>query len=373
MGGATLLVGLLSQYYLIICLTTGIAYALLLSWRQPLSLLVPGWRIAFSVGIGALLSALPYLGSLNTYAAYGVARTRLWSADPLNFLLPPTTHPLWGQLVATVRSEAYIGEKTLYVGLVALVLAGLGYWHTPVQLRQHRSVWLGTALVGFVFALGTDLWLHNAPLSRDAPFWLPAYYLAQLPLLGSMRVWARFGIITIFFIALLAGLGATWLVARQPSRMRQLAVLGLLVGLISLDLLPANLGTTALGPRAIDTWLAAQPDDFAVAFLPPENDLVNYRAMFGSLYHGKHLPAFMHSRHMPSSYRRYMHATRDFPSAAALHELQTLHIRYIILDTQAYTGWRGPTWAALAEQIEQEPRLRFVTERDGYVVLEFAE
>ncbi len=372
LGAATLLVGLLSQYYLIICLTTGIAYALLLNWRQPLTLLIPGWRIAFSVAIGALLSALPYLSSLSTYAAYGVARTRLWSADPLNFLLPPTTHPLWGTLVASFRSEPYIGEKTLYVGIVALVLAGLGYWRGPAQLRQHRTVWLGTVLVGFVFALGTDLWLNNTPLSISHPFWLPAYYLAHLPLIGSMRVWARFGIITIFFIALLAGLGAAWLVARQPRRIGQLATLALLIVLIGFDFMPANLGTTALGPRAVDTWLAAHPDDFAVAFLPPENDLVNYRAMFGSLYHGKHLPAFMHSRHMPSSYRRYMLATLSFPSPAALHELQTLQIRYIILDSHAYTGWRGPAWADLAPQIEQEPRLHFVTELDGYVVLELA-
>jgi hypothetical protein len=375
LGGATLLVGAMSQYYLVMCLIAGAAYTVFMLLMRPRAILFPGWRLGVSVGFGALLAALPYISSLScgVRESYGVARTRLWSADPVNFILPAASHPLWGEAVASLRFEPYEAEKTLYLGAVGLALALVGLVAGSRSLLKRRLVWFGVALVGFVFALGTDLWINNEPLQPDAPFWLPAYYLAQLPLLGSMRVWARFGVITMLFVALLAGLGTTCLIGRLRVAYWQRIVLVGVVLLVMLDFLPGNRGVSEVGPRPIDAWLAEQPGDFAVAFLPPENDLVNYEAMLGSLYHGKHLPAFIHSRHMPSSYHRYMLAALEIPDEESLRVLRALDLRYLIFDTSRYTGWRVPAWDELATQIEESNELRIITEINEYVVVEFKE
>lgn len=379
LGGATFLVGAVSQYYLVLCLVTGATYALLTLLPRPGYILRSGWRLAVSVFFGTLLSILPAFSLLSCgiLEPYNVGRTRLWSADPLNFILPPRIHPLWGTWIEQLRPEPYWGEKTLYLGLVAGLLALIPFvprladgaaplWE---QARQRRRVWLGVALVAAVFALGTDLWLNNQPLQRDNPIWLPAYYLAQLPLLGSMRVWARFGIITMLFVALLAGVGTTALLGRlHPWRGLALVVL---VALVVLDFLPGNAGTTPLTPRPIDRWLADQPGDFAVAFLPAENDVANYQAMFGTLFHGKHLPAFVHSRHMPPAYVTFMLTAQQFPAPEAIARLHALHLRYLLLERRLFTGWRTPRWEEIAAALAQSPELRVVTEVDGFVVVEF--
>jgi hypothetical protein len=374
LGGATLLLGGFSQYLLVMCLVTGAVYALLLLLPRPGYLLHSGWRLVFSVGVGGLISILPYFSLLSCgiFEPFSVGRTRLWSADPLNFVLPPVVHPLWGSLVEQVRPEEYWGEKTLYLGLVPMLLAlvGMATWGR-VANRERRWVWLGVILAAVVFALGTDLWLNNQPVQRDDPFWLPAYYLSHLPLLGSMRVWARFGIIAVLFVALLAGVGTAFLVQRAGAR-RGTYLLVLLVALVVVDFLPPNVGASSPGPRPIDLWLAEQEGDFAVAFLPAEHDVANYQAMYGSLFHAKHLPAFVHSRHMPRTYEAYMYVAVDFPDPDAVQQLRAMDLRYLILEQRLFTGWRTPTWEEVTTALEDSDNLRIVTEVDGFVVLEFA-
>jgi hypothetical protein len=373
LGGATLLVGSTSQYYLVLCLVTGAAYALLRLLVRPARLLRDGWRPAVSVGFGALLAILPSFSLLSCgiLEPYNVGRTRLWSADPLNFVLPARTHPLWGAWVEQMRPEPYWGEKTLYLGLVSGLLALLGLLVARGALRWRALVWFGVALVAAVFALGTDLWLNNEPLQRADPFWLPAYYLAQVPLLGAMRVWARFGLISVLFVALLAGIGAAWLVGRAGGRRGKAALLGLLLGLLLLDFLPGSAGTTTLEPRPIDRWLAQQPGDFAVALLPPEDDVASYRAMFGSLYHAKQMPAFVHARHMPPAYEAFLYTAVEFPDPEAVRDLREMGLRYLLLERSRFNGWRAPEWREVAAALERSESLRVVAEVGDFVVVEF--
>lgn len=395
LGGATFLVGATSQYYLVLCLVTGAAYALLVIRTCPgilTYMFQSGWRVIVSVFFGALLSSQPSISLLSsgTFEPYNVGRTRIWSADPLNFVLPSRIHPLWGNLIEHLRPEPYWGEKTLYLGLMSGVLAAaalifhrhacLSDSFTPAVattestthgMRRRLWVWAGVALVAAIFALGTDLWINNQPLQRDTPIWLPAYYLAHIPMLGAMRVWARFGIITMLFIALMAGVGTVWLLNHLP-RWRAL-LLVLLVTLVVLDFLPGNAGTTVLTPRPVDLWLAQQPGDFAVAFLPAENDVANYQALFGSLSHGKHLPAFLHSRHMPRAYVTFMLAAQNFPDPGALAKLHEMKLRYLLLERRLFTGWRTPRWSEVETALKHSPTVRVVEEIDGFVVLEFTD
>ncbi len=148
-------------------------------------------------------------------------------------------------------------------------------------------------------------------------------------------------------------------------------VLLLLLALIVVDFLPGPALTMPLEPRSIDLWLARQPGDFAVAFLPPDNDVATYRAMFGSLFHSKQMPAFNHPNHQPRSYRDFARLAADFPSPHAISELRRLGYRYLVLDRALYSGWRAAYWQDVAAGIARAPNLQVVGEVEGFVIVAF--
>jgi len=370
LAGATWLVGGASQYYLVICLVCGAAYALLSALPRLGYLLRHGWRLLAGVAIGAAASALPYFSALRSdlYSSYQIADTRIWSADPLNFILPARLHPLWGSLVERVRPERFWIEKTLYIGVVAglLALLALIWRHNPQWRRS--LIWLGVAIVAAVFALGTDLHINNQPLQADAPVWLPAYYLAHLPFIGFMRTWARFGIIAVLFIALLAGMGA----ARITSGVRWPRAALVLVGaLLVLDLLPGTVESSPLAPRPVDHWLAQQPGDFAVAALPARDSLTNYQAMFGSLFNGKHVTAYNHPEHIPSAYSAFAERAATFPDARSIQALHRMGLRYLLLEKRLFDGAHRPAWSEVAAALARSSEARIVADLDGVVVVGF--
>lgn len=369
-AGATLLVGGSSQYYLVMCLLLGIIYALLILLSDLGSLLRRSWRPALGIGLGALLSALPYLLTLQEtgYTAYAIEDTRMWSASPLNFVLPSMLHPWWGSLVEQLYAEPLWIEKTLYVGSVAAALALLALlWRGSPYARWAR-IWAVVAVVAAALALGTDLHLTGEPVQHTDPFWLPAYYLAHLPGMSFVRVWARFGIITILFVALLAGIGTALLLQRYSCWRWHL--LTPLVALVLIDGLPGMTQTIRLAPRPVDAWLAQQPDDFAVGVLPANNDAVLYRAMYGSLFHGKHLPAYNHPAHQPAAYKAFARQAATFPDQQAVHSLHALGLRYVLLDKGAFDGQQALQWYEIANQLEQSSTVSIVAEWEDIVVVE---
>jgi hypothetical protein len=373
LGLATLLVASSSQYLLIISLVTGALYTLYFLVPDFKFLVAQGWRIMVSVLLGGLIGSLPYISVLGSgaFEPFDIGRTRLWSADPVNFILPSSMHPLWGSFVNTLRPEPYASEKTLYLGIVACVLALVGARHLYRQPGERRRLlaWTLAALSAAVFALGTDLWINNQPVSRNTPVWLPAYYLAQLPLVSIMRVWSRFGIISIFFVAMLSAYGVQHLLQRARSPRVGLALGATLMLLLLIDLLPGRLPSAVLQPRPIDRWLAVQEGDFAVAFLPVDKPLINDLAIFGSLFHGKQMPAYIHAAHLPRAYEDFAAIALDFPSDSSVEYLRWRGLRFLVLDKSQYNGWRAPEWPDVERRLAQFPQLKPVAEVDSFVVI----
>lgn len=356
LAGATALVGAMSQYYLVICALTGAAYAVLAhrSWRIYVR---QGWRWLMAIAVGALLSAWPYLLTSRDaiYSAYSVEETRIWSANPLDFLMPSRLHPLWGAAMEQFYPRVTWIEHTLYLGVMAQLLAVIAVLNRKRDpARTHIGMWVGVSLAAFVLALGTDLHLGfiNHALQETNPIWLPTYYLAHLPGVSLMRTWSRFGVIVIFFVSALAGLGIRHLRGR---------VLPLLCTvLLVIDLFPGRLVHFSLQPRPIDTWLAQQPGEFAVAMLPAGYS--NYEDMYGALFHHKLMPAFNHPTHLTHEFRDFAEATRNFPQADAIAKLRTMNIRYILINQAAYDGKQLPAWADVAAQLQAQPALQKIAE-----------
>lgn len=383
--GATFLLGAASQYYLVIGLICGVVYALLTLATRRVRLASQVWLVVPAILIGALLAAAPYLMTARNgiYTPYSIEGTRMWSASPMNFVTPSHLHPLWGSFIEQRRPETLWGEKTLYVGIVPGILALIALRHS-----DRRLVWTGTALAAAILALGTDLHTGNVPLRPDDPIWLPAYYLHQLPGMNLMRVWARFGVVTILFVALLAGVGAAYLVQRNGvsehpdnsavagsdrSVQPHLIVLSIgIIGLAALDLMPGRIDEyTVLTPRPIDHWLAQQPGDFTVGFVPVIDATTNYYILFGTLTHEKRTIAFMHQAHIPPIFQDFNERSRGFPDSVSAQRLRELGIRYLLLEKPIFDGTRAFRWSVVEQRLAETPELRVVREIGDVVVVEF--
>ncbi len=369
LAAATFVVGITSQYYLLIAGVTGAAYTLLTLRRRLRDLLRYGWRWALAVIAGAVVASINYLlaWTETLYVPYNLQDTRGWSANPLDFVVPSRLHPLWGALVERWYPRPTWIEHTLYLGIVAIVLAFVALCWRGNKYRAHITVWFGTLITALVFALGTDLHVrvNGDPLQADTPFWLPAYYLAHVPFMDLMRVWSRFAVVAMLFVALLAGFGMSLLVQRFPRR--RWLIGGVCLALVLVDMVPGRVESSALEPRPIDRWLAAQPGDFAAAFLPAGHD--NYEAMFGSLFHGKHLPAFNHPQHLPESFKKFAAAGADFPAPTAIEALRRMDIRYLLVDRSFYDQPGQSGWQATEARLRTIPGVSIVADVESYTVV----
>lgn len=364
---ATFAVGFSSQYYLAISLLCGVIYAILTTPR-PKYLLYQGWKVALSVGAGALLSTYPYFQvalSQQLYNPYALENIRLWSNSFLDFIIPPYTHALWGEAMTLLYPRDDWIEHSAYLGIAALLLALAALVIKNHPNRRRAFTWFGVAVFALVLALGTDIWIQNNPLQAEDPLWLPAAYLGRLPGLGLIRVWARFSIIVSLFVSLLAGVG----VAELRERFRWSSTLIVLIsGMVILDLLPGNLQSSSLYPRAIDAWLAKQPEGYPVAFLQAGTE--NYKTMYGSLYHDMQIPAYNHSIHRPQAYREFREISADFPAAESIQSLRDYGFHYLILQHRWFREKSDGGWAEIEEIIVARSDLEIIADEGGFVVVE---
>jgi hypothetical protein len=360
---ATFAVGLSSQYYLAISLLSGGVYTLLTVPRLRY-LLFQGWKIVLSVAAGALLSAGPYFQvslSQGIYNPYEVEKIRLWSNSILDYIMPPYTHALWGEVMTRLYPRVDWVEHSAYLGVVALALAVAALVIKNHPNRRRAFTWLGVALFALVLALGTDIWIQNNPLQPEDPFWLPAAYLGRIPGLGLIRVWARFSIIISLFVSLLAGVGVA--VLQERFKWNPL-IFVFLLGLLVIDLLPGNLQSAVLYPRAIDSWLARQPVAYPTAFLQSGTEI--YKTMYGSLFHDMQVPAYNHPIHRPPAYQAFREMSADFPSPESIRQLEDHGFRYLVLQHR----WFGEGWAEVEETILAAPELEIVADEGGFIVVE---
>ena len=384
------LIGFTSMYYLYMVLLVALVFVLayLLFSRLDVLTKTAFWK---QVGIFIVL-AVPLLYLSVQYffnlATTGTILSRDWeyasmySASPTDFFLPSTDHFLFGRWVGSHFNRDLWPEATLYIGLVTLVLIGFAVWKRN-STRAGPLVWaaLTAALAAFILALGTDLHWNAERVTvavpaflqpllgrSETPLFLPTYWLFNhLPFFDRMRALARFGLFTNVFTTLLAGLGAAALLQRGKGRWRAGAAMALMV-LVLLDFYPGPYTgqLTKIEPRPLDTWLASQPGDGAVAMFPFEQvqDQIN---IFANLMHGKPFIGGLFNAYQPPQYLNIKSTLDRFPAPQAVDLLHELGITYIVVDTTAYGDY------PLVERELEVNGLMLLTEQGQYQVYGFGE
>ena len=355
------LIGATSPYYLYMTILISVIFLLgfiLFNGFQRLK--SPVFRksiILFGILFGILsgVSMLPYLGfnAQNGFHSFSVEYVSQFSASPTDFVIPSIWHFLWGDWVQTTFVNGYRHESTLYIGAVAFILAAIAWLKR--RRTAHPELMNITLLVGasaFVLALGIDLhWLGNKVTilpdilqsifhRTDMPeIYLPAYYLFKyLPFFSAMRVMMRFGLFTLIFSSMMAGLGALVLLNASPQKYRRWIGIGLLV-LVFVDFYPGVFTQfSTLDARPVDYWLATQPDTGAVAQFPYSEES-GQSQVYDTLVSQKPYLGGSFNANSPEQYLRIQPVMDDFPTIKSMDLLKQLGVTYVVVDSTAYSNF----------------------------------
>lgn len=266
------------------------------------------------------------------------------AAKPLSYLQVPRENRLYGRTaLLTARDgagqlrpgRADSAEHALFPGFVLIALAGAGVWwgrrggNRPVVLAL-----LVLAGTGVVFSLGPDgiRWLYATAYHHVFGF-------------QSLRAPARFGVLVMASLAVLAALG----VAAAPLGRRRLLIAPAAAALMLAEYLSAPLPYVERPPRQTDVgqWLARAPGPGAVVHLPLTLDERNTPPMVQSMEHWRPI-VNGHSGQRPPFFTALVDAVSGFPSAEALWTLRDFDVRFVVAPSAAGEVRHPDTGAPLA-------------------------
>ena len=306
--------------------------------------------------VTGLVILAPWVYALAARALGGqsVAYRVFWRSSPagvdaLSFFMPNPSHPLFGFLWQgwlTARPGGF-EENVAAIPIVVFLVVGVVLWRTGARLSRY---WLGLTLAFGALALGPFVLVGGMNTYVPAPWALLRY----VPVIGMARSPARFSVVMMMGVAVLAALAIDRILAWNPGRRR--LVLGVLGAVLLFELLPAPRVLYSAVPPAIYARIASDPRDVRVLNLPfgvrdGLSSAGNFSAasQFYQTFHGKPLVGGYLSRVSPSRIERF----RSLPTRRAL---------MILSEGRTLTP---------QEMAEVEPRARtFLARGDiGYVII----
>lgn len=322
-----------------------------------------------AAGALALLIILPLaLPYVQVRDQQGLERTMYeaesFRASPTSYLKVQNGNRFWSWLM-----ERHGGEDTLFPGAVVLVGAVVGL----LGFRRRPAITVGLLVLfvlGFILSLGPT-WHPEANGGFPLPYRL---FYEYFPFFKAMRVPARFGVMALLALVLLAACGAAWVWERYANRLptpRRVSFGAVLTGLLAILIL-AELYTAPFRFTRVDQspeitaayrWLAEQPGRDPVIEFPARTDDATAAAqMYWSTLSWKPL-VNGYSGFAPSAHDVLIHAfTADlkradgsiaekvsYVNADNIGLLQNLGVRYLLLH---HYGYKREDWEPVVAQLE---------------------
>ena len=314
--------------------------------------LTAGGALAISV---MLPFVAPYL-SRGTAAGEAMAHAADWRS-----YLVPSEHTVVGRwLVARgiASPQGIWGEHALFAGWSVLLLAAIGAVGAPIALRRRVIPMLGMAAVAVSLSFGPSP-------NGVAPFDLLAY----LPGVSGFRATARFALLVVFALALLAAVGLSTLRQRFLRVSKAIpVVLGALI-LFEVFIVDFPVGRPVAEAPPEIFRLAVEDGARAALALPmysPENEwyregdylLFSTTAGFLPLANGL-------GRWLPPEYLAIAEASRGFPSPETAATLRHYGITHVLFHSARF-GDRG---RVLLDRAVAGPDFSVVTTRGSDTLL----
>jgi hypothetical protein len=292
------------------------------------------------------------------------------SARPLSYVLPPSTHPIFGKFTENFVGTSLYGESltehALYLGWIPLILAfvAFGKWR-----RNKRSQVTGdrsqvndkeSFYIGYFVFLAIVAWFFSQP-----PWWnifgfklyMPSFFMYKI--LPMFRAYCRFGIVVMLAVAVLAGFGLKFILERFKTQKTKIVVTTLFCGLVLFEFWnwpPYKVIDVSKVPT-VYYWLKEQPGDFAIAEYPLDADSPNEMYKFFQTKHEKKII----NGSIPGTY-----ANKVAQTIAKLSELRTaevlkwMGVKYALVHKEAYLETGLIEEIVELEKISRNSGLKFV-------------
>jgi hypothetical protein len=221
-----------------------------------------------------------------------------FSADLVAFITIGKHHPLLGSLVEPLyqRFRTHGSEDVAYLGVTALFLSLLSLF---IKDKREVLFWFAVATVFLLLSCGPHPQIMGTIYESIS---LPHYYLERIPGIAIMRAPIRFMAMTSLAFAVLAGMGAAFLLAKCKNQGRK--ALFIFVLLCSAALFESRIGrvfpVSAAVPPSFYNWLKEDPGDYAVLEVPLPH-LVHSCPLYYQTIHEKKLVGGYVSRTPPSA------------------------------------------------------------------------
>lgn len=289
----------------------GLGIALLTAGLVVAPVMVPFQRARASVAGGPRVN----VESLETY-----------SSQPIDYIVSGAqAHSVW--------QPPFPDRDPLFPGIIALLGTAVALWGAVRRRRMSVSSWTisGYAVVGLV-----SVWASFGPKAG-----LYAWLFRIVPAMDLLRAPSRFGLISTFACAVLAGIA----ISSVRRRTWVAAVLTILVAAESAAL-TAQWGWPSWPLQRMDpvprayTVLASLPRGAVVEFPFPYKsmDLLNHsRSMLLSTYHWQPM-VNGYSDVIPSDMYDIMLPINGFPDADSFKIMQARQVKYVLWDLRTYNA-----------------------------------
>jgi hypothetical protein len=378
-------------YFFMVPIAAAFYAAFRINWRAPGKELWHLLKLGLVSAAVALAFVLPVLipyyrvthGAVVDYR--GAGESQAFAAALADYIIPPTTHFLWGSQAGKLWRNGANGlwqsEWQLYLGTAALFLAIAGVFD-----RRRRVVVALTAMgLGcLLLSFGPGIYFtHPPPLSGStndvalSPILAPGRLLRQLPGFNNLRGWARLGFFVELSVGLLAAAGLVrlldWIKERFHARATtQVGIVAIICGLVVLDVFPRPMDMSPVKPRPVDQWLSRQPGEFAFMEYPIPQHAYGGPAIYSTRLSGKRI--IMGNAQNPPNLAFWSDLSA-FPCPFTLDLLYGWGAKYVLVDENLYRAgvsfWNiYQTWSSLESAIAASPRLKELTVLDGIHVYE---
>ena len=310
------------------------------------------------LGVVAFPFIQPYLQLHRSMPNFerSVGETAFYAAGPTDYTATVPENLLWGRWLNRAKPGV---EDILFPGLAVLILAAVGAagMARSISLKERagqiKLFYLIVAWIAFVLSLGPYKMVHGrfVPLPYLLPFEL-------MPGFKSMRVPARFGVLVLLGLCILAAFGADrlmklWRERRLNNRRADYVAAATLAFIVLQQISwPIPLSQPIASGNHIPgiyKWLAKSTVSAAIIELPPtQSEQVKY--VYYSAYHAKRL-VNGYSGYTPPLWADLEPKMADFPSKRSVAYLRQLGVEGVIVHASLIPGWQPPVKSALPRNL----------------------
>jgi len=272
-----------------------------------------------------------------------LSELQIYTARWREYFLPWHANPLLPQRIRDAEVANLHGsnftEQSLFLGysVMALALAG--------AILRRRTFAVPVALV--VAAVGAIM--ATPPFMRPLGLFDlhgPSYYLNSL--LPFVRVYARFAVLLMLAVSLLAGLGLTALQRQLQGKAAALLAIPFLVLALEFNNVPPTHVTVLFPAPAAYTWLASQPPGILIEYPLAAGDPARQEEQTHQYmaYQQVHLHPIFNGAVSTTAAGLLTPKLEPFYSNSTVDEFRALGIRYVFVHESVYLrdGYQVPKY-----------------------------